>query len=770
MPGLAAPQLNADLPVTENGDPILTLDEETTEEGMPQYDPLAPNLAIEFDKSDEGKEELDEIATEVIRMFDADWRGLDGWRKWVSKVNKLYAGELPPKEAPWENAANPHVPILLENTTRIHARVSSELFGNYSNICSVPPMGDMFENEAEIVETHTNWQLREQIPDFARQMDRGLQNFILLGDVTIHSTYDVEERRNRHDTLSADEFVVPYGFTSVMPDYGDCHHYTRVLRYYKHQIQAMRGAWLNVDEVLEEKASWEDEPETPVRQGQAEVTGEDMPSDLAGDAPYTLLHWEGWLELPLQDRDRWCQVIVDRRTKRILSLKIHEEADWQDKARFEQQQQELNQYRDSQAQYAQMMQQYQAQADQANQAGQLVQHAHAHGLMPADHVVQAMGNAQQMMPPPPPPPPPPPQWVDNPEDLQDIQFGPEPAKMVPIRMFIHGVCFEPMTGTIGVGIGRVLADYNRAANIALSQFTDAASLANSSGLIVAGTVDFERKFSWAPGTINKANGVAPSELQSAIKEMKPAPANPQLLQLVQMMQANGQAAAQAPDVLSGEPGKSGETYRGIATRVEQATKQLSVIGMRFANVVKWVLRNNAKLNATFLREEELFMATQDNLKTMGQIRVTRDMYQRGYKFEIVADMTFASKAERIQEADQIAQMWTAFAPLGQNPGSIGFLQLALTECLKARGKREFIPQLGPQVPPPQTPFGMPPPGMPPPGAPPPGGPPHPGGPPAKPPASGNGGPPQPPAAQNPPKNAPGPGGPVGAPPPEAPHP
>ena len=264
MPGLAAPQLNGELPTDDDGNPILTLDDEgEVEEGMPQYDPLSPNLAMEFDKSEEGREELDEIASDVVRMFDTDWKGCDGWRKWVSKVNKLYAGELPPKEAPWENAANPHVPILLENTSRIHSRVSAELFGDFSNICSVPPMGDMFQNEAEIVETHSNWQLREQIPDFPRQMDRALQNFLLLGDVTIHSTYDFEEQRNRHDTLSADEFVVPYGFTSVMPDYGDCHHYTRVLRYYKHQVQAMRGKWLNVDEVLDEKPSWEDEPETP---------------------------------------------------------------------------------------------------------------------------------------------------------------------------------------------------------------------------------------------------------------------------------------------------------------------------------------------------------------------------------------------------------------------------------------------------------------------------------------------------------------------------
>mgnify|MGYP000738842472 CR=1 FL=1 len=47
-----------------------------------------------------------------------------------------------------------------------------------------------------------------------------------------------------------------------------------------------------------------------------------------------------------------------------------------------------------------------------------------------------------------------------------------------------------------------------------------------------------------------------------------------------MMIAAGKEVAATPDVYSGEPGKSAETYRGLATRVEQATKPLTAIAQR----------------------------------------------------------------------------------------------------------------------------------------------------------------------------------------------
>jgi hypothetical protein len=612
-------------------------------------------------------------------------------------------------------------------------------------------MGDMNKETAELIQIHSNWQFREQIADFKEQMVAGLMGFLGPGDVTFHSYFDDEMQMNRHVYLTMDEFVTPFTMVSRMPDYGDIPHYCKVLRYYRHQMQAMKGKWFGVDEVLEEDPSWDDEPEKPIRQGQAEVVGEEMPSDLSGDAPYTLLQYEGWLELPHQDKDRWCQVILDYRSHKVLSLKVHEEADWQDRVRFEQQQTEMTAYQAQMGQYQRAQAQHDEAMNQVTQGAGMVEQAHAAGEMPPEHAMGAVQHLHEMMPPPLPPPPLPPSWLGDAEKVK-------PPRMVPIRMFSHGKCFPPMSGSIGIGLGMLLADYNRAANVALSQFVDQATLGNAKGLIVADTVDFERPFSWAPGKINKAKGVSGIELKNAIMPLDPGAANPQLLQLVQLMQSNGSAAAQAPDVLSGESGKSGETYRGIATRIEQATKQLTVLGGRYVAVVTQVLKNNARLNAVFLRDEELFEVTQDAAQTMGPMKITRDLYQRGYKFELTAKMDFSGTSERIAEADQILQMTTAFPPLMND---LPFFYQAVKGALSARRRRDLLPFLGPEamLPPPQTPFGLMTPG--PVGPPPPGqgGPPSPNqkGPEGHPPNAG----PEPPKQNNPQ----GPGGPAAGPPP-----
>lgn len=761
------------LPKDAAGNPVITIGDDDAEDKLPQYDVMAPNLVEIFMESKEGQDFLKECCDSVCDEFDEDWQGQQKFRDAGKKINMLYSGDLPEKMEPYKNCANAHVPILLENIQRLEARIETETFGDWRNICSVPPMGDMFSNEAELVQTHSNWQLREVITDFSRQMTAALTGFLLLGDTTCWSSYDDFERQNSHRYLTPDEFVTPYAMVSRKPDYGDLPHYTMVLRYYRHQLQAMRSKWVNVDEVLDEEPSWGEDPEAPIREGQAEVVGEEMPTDLAGDAPYTLLHYEGWMELPHQTEDRWVQVVLDRKTRNVLSLKVHEEADWQDRVRFEQQQQEYTQYQQQKDQYDQMMAQYQQaqgqvqqQLDTVNHGASMVSQAHAAGDMPEHHALSAVQNLHEMVPqalPPPPDPPMPPTWMSG-GDTPFSSGPPKPPRMTPIRMFAHGVCFEPMTGSLGLGIGRPLADYNRAANVALCQFTDQATFGNAKGMIVSDTIDFERPFSWAPGKINKVKGAAGMEIKNAIMQLDPGAANPQLLQVVQLMQSNGSAAAQAPDVLSGEPGKSGETYRGIATRIEQATKQLTVVGQRFAAFVRTVLKNNARLNAVFLRDEEVFEVTQDANKTMGPMKISRELYQRGYKMEINADMNFSGTAERIAEADQIAQMVTAFAPLQAYPG---FLQQALMGSLLARRRRDLVPFLGPMLPPPETPFGLappPPPGMgPPPGAPP-GAPP--GHPPGKPPGPEG----HPPNAgpSPPPGNHPqGPGGPAPGPPPPA---
>lgn len=747
---------SSELEVNENGDPVIDLsEEEEGEEKMPPYDETLPNLVETFMASAEGREELEEIANLVCEDFDRDWEGSDKDRKKFAKDMVLFGGDLPPKTFPWENAANAHVPIMLENMLRLQTRIESELFADWEEVATFPPLvGDGNAEISEILTLHTNWQIREQIEDFDQQMQRGLMHF-LMGNVSFRSYYDHENERNHHCVLTPDEFVTPFAFSSTRADYGDLPHYTMVLRYYRHQLQAYRDVWVGVDEVLDKEPNgFGDDPEMPVREAQAKLAGEDVPSDLTKGAPYVLLHYEGWMELPQQDRDRWVQVIVDKTTKNVLKLAIHESPDWQDKARFDQQTAEFSQYSAMKAQHAATLEQIQTQALQVRPLVDGGQIAMDHGAQIVDHLTAAI-----------PQPPPAPEWMADPEDMVT---GPKPPKMRPILMFTHGMCMVPMTGSRGIGPGRMLADYNRAANVSLSHFVDSCTLANASGLIVADTVDFDRPFSWAPGKINKVKGVSGAELKNAIMPYTPAPANSQLLQIVQLMQASGQSAAQAPDVLSGASGKSGETYRGHATRLEQATKNLTVIGRRFAKVVRQLLKNNATLNSVFCKDEEIIEVTRGATATMQQVRVTREMYQQGYRVEVSSKMDFSGEAEKQEHADQILQMTTAFPPLLNN---LPYFQQAVMGSLKARKRRDLIAYLGPLLPPPETPMNLPPP--PPPGmegmmGPPPGGPPPRGGPP---PPGGGGAPPKGPKPEPPPPDMPdggtgpvnhptGPGGPA----------
>lgn len=650
------------------------LDAEGNEvEGDFFYDEDDPNLVKAFLEHSEGRKALKDIAQKVVADFDSAWESTEEYRERMGADWKLFSGELPEKDWPFENAANAHVPIMLENISRLTARVEHEIFGNYTNIMGVMPTGPDDEQEADVLTLHGNWQLRTQIPDFQRQQARGILSFFVWGDVTAHSYFDEERGQNRHETLTPDEFVVPYVFVTTMPDYSDVPYRVKILYRYRHELQAMRDQWHDVDKVIDKRdPSWEDEPESKLRFSVAETTGVHEPSE-EETAPYKLLQYEGWLELPNQNRDRFVQVILDYATRAVLKMSIHEEVDWKDRIRYERQWSELRQFQ-------QARQQRQMLAEQ-----------------------QEMQAAEMGLPAPPLdlPEPEPPEWLDDPDD-PDAE-PPMPDKK-PIHMFAHGVCFENMVGSLGLSFGRMQADFNRMANVSINQFADAATLGNCWTLLTTETVQFKDGFSFGPGKVNKAVGTTGAELKNNIMELKPDGANPQLLQLADKAYTWGQSSIQSPDVLSGEPGKSGETYRGLASRIEQATKQLSVPAGRYANVfLRQILQNNARLNAVFLPEDEIQQVVDWKLGMMREIRVGRHLYQRDYNVELRADMRFASEAQRISEADEIVQL---AQNVPQLQGNMAFWYEAIKDALEARNKHKLVSLLGPAPPPPQTPFGI----------------------------------------------------------------
>lgn len=703
--------------VTLDEQPGDTPDEEVPlddgEEAPPEalsYNDAETNLVEIFEAHPDGLDALKDIANQVYDDFTADRESTSEYRDRMAGIWSLFVGMLPEKEYPFEDAANPHMPILLESITRITFRAIDELFGDWQNVVGIVPVGPADADVAQVLTLHNNWQMRVKITDFKRQMHKALMGFFLLGDVTVHSYFDPTRRVNVHEMLTPDQFVTPYLSASATPDYGDMPHYTKVLSYHKHTLQQMRDTWANVDEVIERSSpSWSDEPEEVMGRVQAEAMGVDPES--SSTAPYKILWYEGYLELPGQDRDRFCQVIMDHNTKHVLKLCIQEEPDWADAQRHQQQEAELAAYRQAAVEHQNLLQsQQQAQALVQGAAQDLAARGEL-GPMQRQVIQGHLGDSGDV-----PPPPQPPSWVNDPNDPSE---APEPPRSAPILMFSHGVCIESLFGNLGFGFGSIVADLNRAANTALSQFTDSATFANQGFFLTPQNVEFTKEPEVSPGAFIRIPGLNPDQME-AIRQIQMPQPSAALKDVFELMQALGQSSVQAPEALSGEPGKSGETYRGLSERIEQATKQLSVPTRKFGDMVAQIYINNAKLNALNLPDGEIetVIAQQTTVPQdvgsplMEIAKRGRELYAQGYQVEIKSDMRFTSQAQRIQEALQVVAL---ASPNGAMQGNQPLLQYGLKKAFEAMGRRDLIPFLGPMLPPPQTPLGLPPP--PPPGMP-----------------------------------------------------
>lgn len=668
------------------------------------YDDEQDNLVRTFEEHPDGVKALKKIADKVVRDFEEAKDSSQEYRERLAADWKLFAGELPKKAWPWEDCANQHVPIMMENLTRLISRVMAELFGDWSHVFGYYPVGKGGEAMATALTKHGNWQIREQIADFPRQQERGLTAFFVWGDITCHSFYDEVRKTNRHEMLTPDEFFVPYVFTSTQPDYSDMPYVVKVLHRYRHDLQRMRERWEHVDDVIKRKASWDDEPEETVAKSQAETVSVERPT--GGDnAPYKLLHYEGWMELPDQPNDRYVQVILDYNTKKVMRLAIHEEIDWRDRQRFELQNQEYEAYMTARGAYDATFDEVKAQEDQTREA--LSMSMDVPMEMKGGLIEQAAMPAQMME------PPPRPSW------MSETEQPPLPVKKVPIHMFSHGVCWENMTGSMGLSFGRVQADFNRSANIALNQFSDSATLSNVPGYLKADGIqikDGEDGVAMSPGKFITVSGATGDDLRKSIMAIEQPRANDQLRGLVDTMYQYGQSSIQSPGILSGESGKSGETFRGISTRLDQAVKQLSVSGGKYARFLTQILKNNGKLNAMFLEDEEMIAVVDKQTNTMEPVTVGRYMYERNHQVYVTADLKFSSEAQRIAEADELVQMPAAVPALQTN---FAFQYDAIKKALVARGRHDMVALLGPPPPPPEFPMGMAPPPMPGPGGPPP---------------------------------------------------
>lgn len=734
---------NAAEELDEGEEPGQETDVDAEDDGPIEYDIEAPNMVPDLEKTQAGKRFLLTLGGYMLDDYKTSWDANEQYRLSTAKNWELIAGTLPQKNWPFKDCANIHIPTALENTMRLTFRAYAELFGDWTEVFGVVPIGPAQDEVADILTLHGNWQLRQQIRDFPRQMHRAMLAFFFIGDVTMHSYYDPVSRLNRHEMLTPEDFVVPYASVTTQPDYSDVPWTCKILRMYRNELEARRDEWSGVEALLsEEPPGFEEAPDEPIAKTAAASAEQDI-DDAQRVKPYKLLSYEGWCDLPGQDKQRFVQAIVHPDSGKILMLKLHEQINWQDQIRFEHQSLEHRSYQAQQDVYEQNQKALEFTKQQALEAEQ---RGDGGPLANLQQITEADKQSENMQ------PPEPPGW------LQEHPDGPAEPRREPIRLFVHAVCIEPLKGNLGLSYGRIQSDHNRAVNTMMSQFVDAATLSNVSCFIAAGGVSFEKDFEFGPGKMNIATGTTPENLKNSIVPFTCSPPSAALFQAVEFVIQESSSSMQSPDVLSGEPGKSGEPYKGLAARIEQASKQLSVLTQKFMQeCLQPVIINNAYLNSVFLDDDEIvevvmnarpdYAAPQEPPvppvpgmppapptpppvpqagPSIRQIRISRRLYARNYQVVFRADLRFTSTTERVAEADEMVQMALKIPQLGSNQA---YMYAVISKSLKARGLHELIPLLGaPPAPPPQFGPPPPPPGPPPGQGPPPGGPPVPGGP------------------------------------------
>jgi len=664
---------------------------DTTEEPEEQldWDDNDPNLVATFSQTEKGRVELKRIENEIKDTFDREWDAQEARREQIAKDHKTFIGMLSKKTYPFENCANVNVPIAYENIIRLGFRIVGELFGDWTNVVGTLPVGPDDQEAADLLSTHSNWQMTEQIQDFPAQMEKAVFQFLLQGDVTCHSYRDPDNKINRHEILSSDEFLVPNNITSCQPDYSDSPFVCRIYHFTDAQLYAKKLLWEGVAEILEKAKDGEDDSlDFPLKEAHADSHSVTKPDEPTFNQ-HKILYWVGYMQMPGYERPRFVQGYLHYETGRLLQLSIHEHAESAEIERFERQTQELKAY--------------QAQIEQYTQLVHSITDSET-GMMADETVPSAVKMEYSMVGSQLPPAPVAPAWLSDPDDPEE---GPAPIEKKPVYQFTHGVLIEPVEGTIGYGFGRLVADLNVAANVLIDQYIDAATVNNTSEIVVTSDVKFKKPFRSRPGAMHTVSSISANDLQRSIMVLPKSTANPQMRELVDTLVRWGQSAPQSPDILSGAPGKSGETFRGISTRSEHATKQLSVIARKFARFVARIYRQNARLNANFMEEQEFFNVNNHRLGMTQQLSIGRALYKRPYSVFFRSDLTFSSQSEKVQKADELVQMALQIPVLAQNPQ---FIQRAVVKALEARGEHEMADLVKATPPAPPAPA-MPPPGQ-----------------------------------------------------------
>ena len=221
-------------------------------------------------------EELNKIGDQVVRNFDADVESRYEYDERRAKWLKLFAGYMAPKNYPFSNASNTHLPFILVACIQFQARAYEALFGQ-KEIVKCWTKNGLKEDAAKRSQNYMNYQLRYEMEDWEEGMDNSLMAIPMDG-LVVRKTYpDYETGQPESKHLTVDEFIVNYRTRSLNdPRVRKTHILNTYIDLIKERQE--KGIFMDYEDLILNPESYTQDHNMPkTREMQDNVTGEEEP-------------------------------------------------------------------------------------------------------------------------------------------------------------------------------------------------------------------------------------------------------------------------------------------------------------------------------------------------------------------------------------------------------------------------------------------------------------------------------------------------------------
>lgn len=194
--------------------------------GLGWYDNLAKVM-------DEG--ELQSIGRKVIDLFEGDDLSRTDWKKTYIDGLTLLGFKPEQRTDPWMGACGVYHPVMTEAAVRFQSQAIMEIFPSGGPVRTkiVGKWTKEKEAQAKRVENEMNYTVTDKMVEFRPETEALLFFLALAGSGFRKSYYDKRTKRPKSCFVPAEDFVVPYGTTSLE----SAPRYTQIIRTYLNDIR-----------------------------------------------------------------------------------------------------------------------------------------------------------------------------------------------------------------------------------------------------------------------------------------------------------------------------------------------------------------------------------------------------------------------------------------------------------------------------------------------------------------------------------------------------